>query len=74
MPIEMVEHYYQMIQHLDNADKMALVEKINQSITDDYSQYPKLSRLKSRPNVVIGSADDLANISWEKELNLDFPS
>ncbi|STZ09125.1 Uncharacterised protein [Moraxella caprae] len=74
MPIEIVEHYYQMIQHLDNADKMALVEKINQSIADDYSKYPKLSRLKSRPNVVIGNSDDLVNISWEKELNLDFSS
>ncbi|UXZ04922.1 hypothetical protein [Moraxella nasicaprae] len=53
---------------------MALVEKINQSIADDYSKYPKLSRLKSRPNVVIGNSDDLVNISWEKELNLDFSS
>lgn len=61
MPISMVEHYYQMIQHLDNADKMALVEKINQSIENDYSQYNKLSRLKSRPNAVNGNSDDLVN-------------
>lgn len=32
MAIEMVEHYYQMIQHLDNADKMILVEKIIHSV------------------------------------------
>lgn len=43
-------------------------------IDDDFSQYTKLSRLKSRPNTAIGNSDDLVNISWEKELNLDFPN
>lgn len=34
MPIEIVEHYYQMIQHLNNADKMVLVEKIIHSVNN----------------------------------------
>lgn len=45
-------------------DKMVLVEKINQSIENDYSQYNKLSRLKSRPNAVNGNSDDLVNIDY----------
>lgn len=34
MPIAIVEHYYQMIKHLDNADKMVLVEKIIHSVNN----------------------------------------
>ncbi len=77
MPISIVEQYYQMIQHLDNATKMQIIEQLQKDIqqesTSDFSQYPKLSKLIAHPNVVNGSSDDLVNISWEKELNLDFP-
>lgn len=77
MPMSVVEQYYQMIEHLDNADKIILAEKIMNSVkqepTNDFSQYPKLSKLIAHPNVVNGNSDDLVNISWEKELNLDFP-
>ncbi len=31
----------------------------------------KLQNLVSRPNVIKGNPDDLVNISWEKEINLD---
>jgi len=31
----------------------------------------KLQNLVSRPNVIKGDPDDLVNISWEKEVNLD---
>lgn len=34
MPIAMVEHYYQMIQHLSHTDKMVLVEKIIHSVNN----------------------------------------
>ncbi|MFQ5628597.1 MAG: type II toxin-antitoxin system Phd/YefM family antitoxin [bacterium] len=33
----------------------------------------KLQNLISRPHVIKGDPDDLVNISWEKELNLDLP-
>ena len=33
----------------------------------------KLQNLVSRPNVIRGNPDDLVNISWEKEANLDLP-
>ena len=33
-----------------------------------------LSKLTPHPNAVNGDSDDLVNISWEKELNLDFPT
>lgn len=33
----------------------------------------KLRNLVSRPNVIEGNPDDLVNISWEKEVNLDLP-
>lgn len=31
----------------------------------------KLQNLVSRPNVIMGNPDDLVDISWEKEVNLD---
>ena len=33
----------------------------------------KLQNLIPRPNVIKGDPDDLVNISWEKEVNLDLP-
>jgi prevent-host-death family protein len=33
----------------------------------------KLDNLVSRPNVIQGDPDDLVNVSWEKEVNLDLP-
>ena len=33
----------------------------------------KLENLVSRPGVIKGNPDDLAGISWEKEVNLDLP-
>lgn len=38
------------------------VEKIN-----------KLDKLISRPEVIIGDADDIVDITWEGEINLDLP-
>jgi len=33
----------------------------------------KLQNLVSRPDVITGNPDDLVDISWEKEVNLDIP-
>jgi prevent-host-death family protein len=33
----------------------------------------KLKRLKKRPDVIVGNPDDLINITWEGEINLDLP-
>ena len=33
----------------------------------------KLQNLVSRPYVIKGDPDDLVDISWEKEVNLDLP-
>ncbi len=33
----------------------------------------KFKNLISRPSAVKGNPDDLADISWEKEVNLDLP-
>lgn len=33
----------------------------------------KLQNLVSRPNVIKGNPDELVDISWEKEVNLDLP-
>ncbi|MDZ7333268.1 MAG: type II toxin-antitoxin system Phd/YefM family antitoxin [candidate division KSB1 bacterium] len=33
----------------------------------------KLQNLVSRPYVINGDPDDLVDISWEKEVNLDLP-
>lgn len=33
----------------------------------------KFQNLVSRPNVIKGNPDDLADISWESEMNFDLP-
>ena len=33
----------------------------------------KLTKLASRPDAIIGNPDELADIHWEKEINLDIP-
>ena len=33
----------------------------------------KLQNLVSRPNAIRGNPDDLVDISWEKEMDLDLP-
>ena len=33
----------------------------------------KLSNLVKKPNAIVGNPDDLVDISWEKEVNLDLP-
>ena len=33
----------------------------------------KFNNLISRPNVIQGNADDLVDIHWESEVNLDLP-
>ncbi len=38
------------------------VEKVN-----------KLANLSPKQDVIVGNPDDLADISWEKEINLDLP-
>jgi len=36
-------------------------------------QGQKLQNLVNRPDVIQGDPEDLVNISWEKEVNLDLP-
>jgi antitoxin (DNA-binding transcriptional repressor) of toxin-antitoxin stability system len=33
----------------------------------------KLAKLASRRDVIVGDPDELVDISWEKEVNLDIP-
>lgn len=64
MPISLFEQHYQTLQHLDNSIKIQIIEQlqkdINQNQEIDMSQYPKLSQLKSRSNVI--GDDDLHTI------------
>ncbi|MFC0820783.1 hypothetical protein [Moraxella marmotae] len=71
MPMSLFEQHYQALQHLDNGTKMQIIEQLQK----DISQKPlnDLSKFTPRNDLVIGNSDDLVNISWEKELNFDFP-
>lgn len=33
----------------------------------------KLANLSPKQDVIVGNPDDLADVSWEKEVNLDLP-
>lgn len=67
-----LEQHYQMVQHLDNAMKMALIARLQQDVQQN-KPLNDLSKLVEHKNVINGDFDDLLNVSWEKELNLDFP-
>ncbi|MDO4251071.1 MAG: hypothetical protein Q4C68_06140 [Moraxella sp.] len=73
MPMSVVEQYYQMIKHLDNADKIILAEKIMNSVKQESKPLNDLSKFQPRTDVVIGNSDDFVSMSWEKELNFDLP-
>ncbi len=36
-------------------------------------KFNKLDKLVSRPNVISGNPDELVNLTWEGEINLDLP-
>lgn len=67
-----LEQHYQMVQHLDNAMKMALIARLQQDVQQN-KPLNDLSKLVRHDNIVNGDSDDLVHISWEHELNLDFP-
>lgn len=50
-------------QQLDTSHQRQIIEQLKKSVQqqplDDFSQYTKLSRLKYRPDVVVGNSDDL---------------
>ena len=41
--------------------------------TETTEKKSRLDNLIRRPDVIVGNADDLVNISWEHEINLDLP-
>lgn len=69
--MSLFEQHYQKLQHLDNGTKIQIIEQLRK----DIGQKPinDLSKLTAHPDFVNGDSDDLVNISWEEELNLDFP-
>lgn len=67
-----LEQHYQMVQHLDNAMKMALIARLQQDVQQN-KPLNDLSKFKPRHDLVVGNSDDFVNMNWEKELNLDFP-
>ena len=41
--------------------------------TETTEKKSRLDNLIRRPDVIVGNADDLVNISWEHEIKLDLP-
>jgi hypothetical protein len=41
--------------------------------TGNIEKKSRLDNLIRRPDVIVGNSDDLVNISWEHEINLDLP-
>lgn len=60
-----------MAQQLDASHQLQIIEQLQKSV--EQKPLNDLSKLTAHPNYVNGNSDDLVNLNWEKELNLDFP-
>lgn len=61
-----------MAEELDSQHKIQLIEQLQKSV--EKKPLNDLSKFQPRNDLVIGNSDDLVNLSWEKELKLDFPN
>ncbi|MDO5651261.1 MAG: hypothetical protein Q4G13_03880 [Moraxella sp.] len=66
---ELVPIFLEFIAGFDK-DEIQVADKLH---SKSIEKKRDLSRLVAHPNIVNGNSDDLVGLSWEKEINLDFP-
>jgi prevent-host-death family protein len=73
-PTELRANIYKLLEEVLETGVPLEINKGNKRLRIvPVEQANKLQNLVSRPDVIHGDPEDLVNISWEKEVNLDLP-
>ena len=73
-PTELRSNIYNLLDEVLDSGVPIEISKGNRKLRIvPVEKVDKLQNLILRPNVIKGDPDDLVNISWEKEVNLDLP-
>ncbi|HEY84840.1 MAG TPA: type II toxin-antitoxin system Phd/YefM family antitoxin [Chloroflexi bacterium] len=73
-PTELRANIYKLLEEVLNTGIPIEVNKGNRRLRiAPVEKADKLKNLISRPHIIQGDPDDLVDISWEKEVNLDLP-
>ena len=73
-PTELRGNIYNLLDQILNTGIPIEINKGGQKLRIiPVREVDKLQNLVSRPNVIKGNPDDLVDINWEKEMNLDLP-
>ena len=73
-PTELRSNIYNLLDEVLNTGIPIEINKGNRKLRIvPVEKIDKLQNLISRPNVIKGDPNDLVDISWEKEVNLDLP-
>ncbi len=73
-PTELRANIYNLLEEVLNTGVPIEINKGNRRLKIvPVEKADKLQNLISRPYVIQGDPDDLVNLSWEKEVNLDLP-
>jgi prevent-host-death family protein len=73
-PTELRSNIYQILDEvLDTGIPIEINKGGKKLVIKPVEQTNKLQNLKKRKNVILGDPNDLINLTWEKEINLDLP-
>ena len=73
-PTELRTNIYKILDEITRSGVPVEINKRGKKLKIIPVEKPdKISNLKRRPNIIKGNPDDLVNIQWEKEINLDLP-
>ncbi len=73
-PTELRTNIYKILDEINKSGIPVEINKGGKKLKIIPVEKPdKISNLKKRPNFIKGNPDDLVNIHWEKEMNLDLP-
>jgi prevent-host-death family protein len=73
-PTELRSNIYKLLDEVLNTGIPIEINKRGKKLRlIPIKEFKKIENLISRPDTIIGDSDDLADISWEKEVNLDLP-
>ena len=73
-PTELRANIYNLLEEVLNTGVPIEINKGNRRLKIvPMEKADKLQNLISRPYVIQGDPDDLVDVSWEKEVNLDLP-
>ncbi|MFT5367801.1 MAG: hypothetical protein ACI8V2_002762 [Candidatus Latescibacterota bacterium] len=73
-PTELRSNIYQILDEILDTGIPIEVDKGGKKLLIKPIEHPnKLQNLKKRKNVIKGDPNDLINLTWEKEINLDLP-